>query len=357
MAQSQMRPTTPYGLRLSQDRSSVHNQPSRPIANPGTMISPMTHLLVPTLSRLALLASLAACVPSMPPQDGSPVKDPGAATAAAVPPPPAYGAPMPLPPPPGYGPAPTAPGYAPVPRGYAPGPVATGVPPPPMPSADADGSKPPAARTATGARNIGSGTAFAVSQRGLAVTNAHVVAGCSAVTDEQGRPMRVVAADRQRDLALLETGRSFPAIVRFRGQGGASLGETALVFGYPYGQALGTGINLTNGIVTGTSGIGGDQSRFQMNAAVQPGNSGGPVVDDSGLLLGVAVGRLNDLAVLRATGALPQGINFAIRAESVERFLAAHGVQPQRGDGLGGVGAQAVSARVAPAVFQIMCRG
>jgi hypothetical protein len=54
-----------------------------------------------------------------------------------------------------------------------------------------------------------------------------------------------------------------------------------------------------------------------MNAAVQPGNSGGPAVDDAGLLLGVAVGRLNDLAVLRATGSLPQGVNFAIRATEV----------------------------------------
>jgi S1-C subfamily serine protease len=174
--------------------------------------------------------------------------------------------------------------------------------------------------------------------------------------DEQNRPLRVVAADRRRDLALVDAGRGFGAVVRFRPEAAVDLGETVLVFGFPYGQALGTGLNVTNGIVTGLAGPGGDVSRFQMNAAVQPGNSGGPAVDDAGLLLGVAVGRLNDLAVLRATGSLPQGVNFAIRATEVERFLAEQGVRPVRG-AQGGTGARAVSASVGPAVFQILCRG
>ena len=301
------------------------------------MIVPMT--LLPRRSRLLpVLLVLGACGPSgpgLPPKAeivGQPMPLPPAWTVT----PPAGG----VPPPPGYSSGPIA--QAPVPIAPAPGPVL--------------GAKPGEGTVRPAGRSIGSGTAFAVSQRGLAVTNAHVIQGCGAVTDEAGRPMRVVAADRRSDLALLDAGRPFPSIVRFRDRGGAALGETALVFGYPYGQALGTGINLTNGIVTGTSGIGGDPSRFQMNAAVQPGNSGGPVVDETGLLLGVAVGRLNDLAVLRATGALPQGINFAIRAEAVEQFLRQNGVQPQRGDLGGGVGAQAVSARVAPAVVQIVCR-
>ena len=284
----------------------------------------MTHPLAHSFRLLPVILALGGCVP--PGSDMLP--PPKDETTAAVPPPPGYAA------------RPAAP---------------MGVPPPPQATA---GPKPgetgPEARRPEG-RSIGSGSAFAVSQRGLAITNAHVIANCRSVTDISGHPLRVLAADRRADLALLDTGRPFPVAVRFRDRGGASLGETALVFGFPYGQALGTGINLTNGIVTGSSGIGGDPGRFQMNAAVQPGNSGGPVVDDHGLLLGVAVGRLNDMAVLRATGALPQGINFAIRAEAVENFLLANGVQPLRGGG-GAVGVPAVSAVVAPAVFQVMCR-
>ncbi|WP_198375459.1 S1C family serine protease, partial [Neoroseomonas rubea] len=223
---------------------------------------------------------------------------------------------------------------------------------------DAEGGTPaaPAPRD-RGGRAIGTGSAFAVSANGLALTNAHVIQGCAQVVDERGRTMRVVAADRRRDLALIDAARPFPSVVRFRPQAGVDLGETVLVFGFPYGQALGTGLNVTNGIVTGLAGPGGDTSRFQMNAAVQPGNSGGPAVDDAGLLLGVAVGRLNDIAVLRATGSLPQGVNFAIRAAEVEGFLAEHGVRPARGAGAGGTGARAVSASVGPAVFQILCRG
>jgi S1-C subfamily serine protease len=215
----------------------------------------------------------------------------------------------------------------------------------------------PAPAGRRGGRPIGTGSAFAVTANGLAITNAHVVQGCRSVVDDQGRPARVIAADRRRDLALIDVGRNFPSVVRFRDQATVDLGETVLVFGFPYGQALGTGLNVTNGIVTGLAGPGGDASRFQMNAAVQPGNSGGPAVDDAGLLLGVAVGRLNDIAVLRATGSLPQGVNFAVRAEQVERFLAERGVQPERAAPGNGMGARAVSAAVAPAVFQILCRG
>lgn len=220
------------------------------------------------------------------------------------------------------------------------------------------GSEAPAPGTPRSGRAIGTGSAFAVTTSGIAVTNAHVVQGCRTVVDDQGRQVRIVASDRRRDLAIIDVGRRFRSVVRFRERNAVDLGESVLVFGFPYGQALGTGLNVTNGIVTGLAGPGGDASRFQMNAAVQPGNSGGPAVDDAGMLLGVAVGRLNDIAVLRATGSLPQGMNFAIRADQVERFLAENGVMPERGGGgAAGSGARAVSAAVAPAVFQILCRG
>ncbi|WP_219765126.1 S1C family serine protease [Neoroseomonas alba] len=242
-------------------------------------------------------------------------------------------------------------------RGGAGAPGAAG----PQPARPADGDavaevpEPPSAQRA--GRPIATGSAFAVTGNGLAITNAHVVQGCRSVVDDQGRAVRVVAADRRRDLAIIDVGRHFPSVVRFRDRNAVDLGETVLVFGFPYGQALGTGLNVTNGIVTGLAGPGGDVSRFQMNAAVQPGNSGGPAVDDAGLLLGVAVGRLNDIAVLRATGSLPQGVNFAIRADQVARFLSENGVQPERVPAMTGLGARAVSAAVAPAVFQILCRG
>lgn len=240
---------------------------------------------------------------------------------------------------------------APPPVAAAPG--AAGKPGQTGPAQAEDTTPPPQGRRG---RAIGTGSAFAVTANGLAITNAHVVGGCRQVVDDQGRAVRVVATDERRDLALIDTGRAFGSVVHFRQQAAVDLGETVLVFGFPYGQALGTGLNVTNGIVTGLAGPGGDASRFQMNAAVQPGNSGGPAVDDAGLLLGVAVGRLNDIAVLRATGSLPQGVNFAIRAAEVERFLAERGVNPSRG-AAGGTGARAVSATVAPAVFQVLCRG
>jgi hypothetical protein len=94
---------------------------------------------------------------------------------------------------------------------------------------------------ARGGRATSTGSAFAITANGLAVTNAHVVQGCASVVDEQGRTVRVVASDRRRDLALIDAGRGFGTVVRFRPQAAVDLGETVLVFGFPYGQALGTG--------------------------------------------------------------------------------------------------------------------
>ena len=73
-----------------------------------------------------------------------------------------------------------------------------------------------------------------------------------------------------------------------------------------------------------------DTTDFQMTAAVQPGNSGGPVLDGAGNLLGVTVARMNDVAVLVATHTVPQSVNFGIKADVAASFLRVNGVEPKR---------------------------
>ena len=70
-----------------------------------------------------------------------------------------------------------------------------------------------------------------------------------------------------------------------------------------------------------------DDSRFmQISAAVQPGNSGGPALDEAGRLMGVVVAKLNALAVARITGDIPQNVNFALKVATLASFLEAHGI-------------------------------
>lgn len=86
--------------------------------------------------------------------------------------------------------------------------------------------------------------------------------------------------------------------------------------------------NVTRGAVTSLKGLGGDGVRMQISAPVQPGNSGGPVVNAAGQIVGVVVSKLDAQLVQDVLGDIPQNINFAIRAEIAKLFLYQNGVEP-----------------------------
>ena len=217
----------------------------------------------------------------------------------------------------------------------------------PAPPAPGPVAGPPAARSS-------SGTGFVIARDGLIATNAHVVAGCARLSLADGTPLAVLAIDPRRDLALLRATRDFPVALPLRAETPAELGESVLILGYPFGQTLGTGLTVTNGIVTGMTGLGGDRRRFQTNAAIQPGSSGGPVLDEQGRVIGIANSRLDDLAILGRTGALPQGVNFAVRAEELAALLGEHRLRAAP-DFTRGAATRSIAAAAAPAVLQVRC--
>ena len=104
------------------------------------------------------------------------------------------------------------------------------------------------------------------------------------------------------------------------------LGEDVLVSGYPYGEIFSNTIKVTKGIVSANKGMGDDSGQFQIDAAVQPGNSGGPIYDENGNIVGVVVAQLNKLKVAKAIGSLPENVNFGIKASTVRQFLTSAGL-------------------------------
>jgi len=84
--------------------------------------------------------------------------------------------------------------------------------------------------------------------------------------------------------------------------------------------------NATTGIITALAGLRDDPHLLQISAPVQPGNSGGPVLDASGHLVAIVVGKLDSLRVVQAIGDIPQNVNFAIKASTAADFLDAHGI-------------------------------
>ncbi len=174
------------------------------------------------------------------------------------------------------------------------------------------------------AAQVSSGTAFAVAS-GLLITSHHVINGCSSVdviVPDGRRAGAVVDADDLIDLALLRVTGIQGSTARLRRPYNVRLGESVAVFGFPLAGSLTSGGNFTSGLVSGLRGLRDAAGEIQITAPVQPGNSGGPVLDASGLVIGVVQAKLDALRSAITTGDIPQNVNFAISLDVLAGFLA-----------------------------------
>jgi S1-C subfamily serine protease len=178
----------------------------------------------------------------------------------------------------------------------------------------------------------GYGTGFFISPD-LLVTNYHVISGCAELRlRKNGGDLggaRLVTTSAADDLAVLRSPAPGKSFLKLRVGLPIKPAEPVLVFGYPLAQALSSAGNTTLGNVTALSGLHDDSRYIQISAAVQPGNSGGPAVDEAGRLIGVVVSKLNAAAVARVIGDIPQNVNFAIKVSTLVNFLEAHNVAYQ----------------------------
>jgi S1-C subfamily serine protease len=193
------------------------------------------------------------------------------------------------------------------------------------------GAKPPGpAASAKPLPRASSGSGIIVSRDGYVLTNQHVVRECSTyeVIDDANRRLKASlrASDAAKDLALLTVSENFGAAAPIRSDAAPRLGEAVTVVGFPLVNVLGTRPTVGFGHVSSTVGIRGNTSQMQISVPVQRGNSGGPVFDQSGNVIGVVVSKLDALKVAERVGDLPQNVNFAIRGDIVRAFLDAHGV-------------------------------
>jgi S1-C subfamily serine protease len=170
-----------------------------------------------------------------------------------------------------------------------------------------------------------SGTGFLINPSGYILTNNHVISECVGdirgnLTAENPMKLRVVSADETNDLALLQAPVRFKEAASIRGTA-MHPGESIVAIGYPFRGLLTSDFTVTTGTVSSLSGILNDTRFLQISAPVQPGNSGGPLLDSSGNVVGVVAAKINALAFAKATGDMPENINFAIKTGAVRDFL------------------------------------
>jgi S1-C subfamily serine protease len=204
-----------------------------------------------------------------------------------------------------------------------------------------------------------SGSGFFINREGHVLTNQHVVDDCSAIRIRaQGtdRSAKVLASDESNDLAVLQVESSTGTISLPLLPAAPRLAEPVAALGYPLPGVLSPSVGASTGTISSLAGIRGDSRFIQISAPVQPGNSGGPLVDARGAVVGLIIGKLNALRFARATGDIPQNVNFAIGLRSVQTFLEARGVSYVVADGQ----ARDLTAAVAsasPATVQVVCLG
>lgn len=175
---------------------------------------------------------------------------------------------------------------------------------------------------------VSTGTGFFVSQDGHLVSNAHVVKGCVRAQVRYGlsefHEASIVARDSANDLAIIKTDIRPQAVAAVRG--GVRVGENVAAYGYPLSGLLSSGGNFTVGNVSALSGMRDDTRFIQISAAVQPGNSGGPVLDQSGNVVGVVVSKLDVIKLAELTSDVAQNVNFAIKSNVLASFLDSTGI-------------------------------
>lgn len=205
------------------------------------------------------------------------------------------------------------------------------------------GSRPTGSQPAPGAPNprarVSSGSGFVVATDRV-MTNQHVVAGCDRIfiRTADGRLLPAVPparVDAGLDLALLAVPGNPGEPLAFRAAPPVRRGEGVIAYGFPLPGLLSSDPKLTRGEVNGLNGLGNNPAHYQISAAVQPGNSGGPLLDLQGNLVGVVVSKLHAQNIARQTGDIPQNVNFAVKGEAALAFARRAGLAPETASSTG----------------------
>jgi S1-C subfamily serine protease len=176
---------------------------------------------------------------------------------------------------------------------------------------------------AKSARKRTCGSGFFLTADGYFATNFHVVRNAASLLVpffHENHSAKVVAADEVHDLAILKLDGAFSCLPIAITEN-VHLGDPVFTIGFPNPDLQGYAPKLTRGEISSLSGVRDNPSEFQISVPIQPGNSGGPLVTEAGIVVGVIVARLHDSNTFEQTGFLPQNVNYAVKSDRLIDLL------------------------------------
>ncbi|WP_434950254.1 S1C family serine protease [Shewanella sp. HL-SH4] len=178
-------------------------------------------------------------------------------------------------------------------------------------------------------KSVATGTGFFISNDGYLLTNSHVIEGSSSISiilNGKSVPASLVDHDSSNDIALLKVDKSVEGLsIELKKK--TKQGTEIAVLGYPNIGLQGNEQKATFGFINANSGIQGDTRYFQISSPIQPGNSGSPMVNEMGTVIGIASASLNQNAAIKSTGTLAQNVNYAVKIAYALPMLINHGVE------------------------------
>jgi S1-C subfamily serine protease len=176
----------------------------------------------------------------------------------------------------------------------------------------------PRERSPAPTASISSGTGFVVNEDGYVMTASHVVVAATRImltlSDGSRVPARIVGGAPTTDISVLKIDRTLSSHLDISDNTSLQPGDSVFTLGFPLVGELGTEPKFTDGSVSSLSGFGGDRGFFQLSVPIQPGNSGGPVVDREGRAVGVVSSTAAASYFYKRSGSMPQNVNWAADA-------------------------------------------
>ena len=177
-------------------------------------------------------------------------------------------------------------------------------------------------------KNLPKGTGFLFSSKDYVITNYHVVKEANSIRTKftNGKTVEavVVAKDSKSDIAILKLENSPPLSatqIKLGDSSQARMGEKIFTIGYPASKIMGEKPKYSEGVINAMTGLKDDPAFFQVSVPVQPGNSGGPLFNKRGEVIGITTASLSSLA-METMGAIAQNVNYAIKSSFVKNLLS-----------------------------------